>query len=570
MPTVYSYLRFSSAEQSKGDSHRRQTALRERWLKANKLAVDEVLTIEDLGLSGWQGKNAAVGNLAAFVEAIRKGLVRKGSILVVEHLDRLSRNYVRKAVSLFSEILDAGVTIQTLEPERTYRPEDNDALTLIEPVLLFAQANAHSEKLSDRLKSAWKAKRDSGKPLTSWCPSWLRLSDAGAYELIPEAAATVRQIILDLSVKRDFGGQQATKWLNVNKVPVISRTGRAKGWTYAYVAKIYKSLSLIGHYTPGIDHDGQKGPIGEVRENYFPAVLTHDEWYSHRSACDNRRKLHGRPTIDKDGTANLFSGLLVNPRDGLKYARIVKNHPRLISQAFRNGIGDTQSFPYQPVEVCVLLALAERIKLADVLGNAPSVVEDRTPLIEAELTETLAKIEQTKERIAKRPDVDAFFDLLADLDGKRKRLTEELEAAKAAQANKGGEAVALADLKQMIGIRASIDAVKEAYASDDEDLRPKIRAKLRQLVSEMRMVVYGVKKSKFKTAEVQIYFKAGGACSVTIADDTLVGGIDRVYDYSDFRRWDSPEVQAHVARTEALWAAAATSKLKYPKKPAKV
>jgi DNA invertase Pin-like site-specific DNA recombinase len=66
---AYSYLRFSTPEQSKGDSFRRQTAMAQQWCLQNGYELDASLTFHDLGISAYRGNNAETGKLADFLEA---------------------------------------------------------------------------------------------------------------------------------------------------------------------------------------------------------------------------------------------------------------------------------------------------------------------------------------------------------------------------------------------------------------------------------------------------------------------------------------------------------------------
>ena len=55
-PTVaYSYVRFSSAEQRKGDSLRRQTEAAADWCVRNNARLDASTTLHDLGKSAFRG-----------------------------------------------------------------------------------------------------------------------------------------------------------------------------------------------------------------------------------------------------------------------------------------------------------------------------------------------------------------------------------------------------------------------------------------------------------------------------------------------------------------------------------
>ena len=54
-PRAYSYIRFSTPEQMKGDSLRRQTEAAEKYAAINGLDLDDELTFRDLGVSAYTG-----------------------------------------------------------------------------------------------------------------------------------------------------------------------------------------------------------------------------------------------------------------------------------------------------------------------------------------------------------------------------------------------------------------------------------------------------------------------------------------------------------------------------------
>ncbi len=206
-------------------------------------------------------------------------------------------------------------------------------------------------------------------------------------------AEIVKQIIkLALS---GYGDLRLVRKLNDEKVPVISGH---QNWTNAYVSKILRTQALLGHYEPGVEQDGKRVSLGEVWENYFPAVITLDDWHLLRAARQSRTYQRG-PVGDE--VANLFTGLLRNPRDGQPYQRIVKNHARLVSASYRNGLsgGDTLTFPYKPLENAFLFALAHDIKLQDLFGPERTVHADRVAVLTAELETLKAKAVQVKEAV---------------------------------------------------------------------------------------------------------------------------------------------------------------------------
>ena len=158
---AYSYLRFSTPEQSKGDSFRRQMSMAVAYASKHGLDLDQQLTFHDVGVSAFRGQNADAGRLAYFLEAVRAGQVPQGSVLLVEQLDRLSRLTPRKAVSVLEDIVETGVSVVTLTDEREYTADslDTDHMDFIMSVLTFMRANEESATKSRRLKAAWEAKR---------------------------------------------------------------------------------------------------------------------------------------------------------------------------------------------------------------------------------------------------------------------------------------------------------------------------------------------------------------------------------------------------------------------------
>ena len=114
LPTAYSYVRFSSPKQAEGDSLRRQTEAAAKWCKDHKARLDTTLTLHDLGTSAYTGKhrlNPDRNALAAFLKLVERDRVPRGSYLLVESLDRLTREHIRPALSLLLNLIEAGVRV---------------------------------------------------------------------------------------------------------------------------------------------------------------------------------------------------------------------------------------------------------------------------------------------------------------------------------------------------------------------------------------------------------------------------------------------------------------------------
>jgi hypothetical protein len=256
-----------------------------------------------------------------------------------------------------------------------------------------------------------------------------------------------------------------------------------------------------------MEREGKRVLTGEVWENYFPAVITEEEWY--RLRASRKRRTYQRGPAGKE-VANLFTGLLFNAVDRQPYHRIVKNHPRLISASYRNGLpgGDTQSFPYEVFETAFLSILSNDLSLRDLFIQRRAS-DNESSSIEAELEDLNGRIALVKERVATDPGVAVMLDVLTDLDRKRKVLLARREETRTRHVDVDHEEEAYEDLR----------AFAKLMDEDHEDLanlRTRLKATISRVVSEIWMVVIGKKRSKFKSAYVHVFLKSGGMWALFI------------------------------------------------------
>src|SRR5262249_30127708 len=153
----------STPDQARGDSLRRQTERAEEWCRRNGARLDSATTLHDLGKSAYLGdhrKNPDRYALAAFLKMVEAGKIPRGSFLVVESLDRLTREHVRAAVTLFLSILEQGVSIVTTSPERVFRHDSEDMTDVIIAVVELSRGHGESARKSELVGAAWAEKRE--------------------------------------------------------------------------------------------------------------------------------------------------------------------------------------------------------------------------------------------------------------------------------------------------------------------------------------------------------------------------------------------------------------------------
>src|SRR5258708_30648765 len=189
MPKAYSYIRMSTQTQLQGDSLRRQLEASEDYANQNGLTIDTTLSFKDIGYSAFDGTNIERGGLGKFLDAVKRGVVETNSTLIVESLDRLSRQKVRVALQMFLDLLNNGINIVTLMDGRTYTTDATDNIELISSILIMSRANEESVTKSKRVGAAWQKNRNNipNRNLTRTCPGWLQPHPSKkGFDLIPK------------------------------------------------------------------------------------------------------------------------------------------------------------------------------------------------------------------------------------------------------------------------------------------------------------------------------------------------------------------------------------------------
>lgn len=291
--------------QLKGDSRRRQLESSTAYAAAHGLDLVDDAQLEDIGISAFKGANIKEGALGRFLDAAKAGKIERGSFLLVESLDRLSRQEVRKSLAIFLNIIDAGINIVTLADNRTYTADNTQEIDLITSLVIMSRAHEESRTKSQRVGAAWANKRAQAqtRPLTKWCPAWLRLSDDRKnYEIIEGRAAIVRTIFEDTVA--GIGNYSITRRLNERKVPHF---GKSRGWHSSYIAKILNSRAVIGEFQPHRLVDGKRSPEGGPIKNYFPSII--DEQLFFRAQLSRTERLRRGAGRKGAFISNLFSSL---------------------------------------------------------------------------------------------------------------------------------------------------------------------------------------------------------------------------------------------------------------------
>jgi DNA invertase Pin-like site-specific DNA recombinase len=500
--TAYSYVRFSNPQQAGGDSVARQAELRDAWLARHEnVILDTSVTLHDLGKSAFTGlhrENPDRHALALFLKLVETGRVARGSYLLLENLDRLSREDEVPACHLLTGILMAGIRVVQLSPYEMALTDKSNGWELMRAVMELSRGHGESALKSERIGKAWARKkaaareckdRDKVPVLTRMLPAWLE-ERGGRLVLIPARAAAVKRIF-ELSAA-GYGELLICRRLEREGHAPFGKSGR---WRRVYVGKILRSRAVYGEYQPMSRRTGK--PDGAPIPNYFPKVIPEAEWRACRGhAAERLTKKPGR----RGHHINVFAGLL---RGALTGGTVVNTGPVnrsagtrqrvLISLAAHQGRERRVSFPAATFETAILSLLRE-INPHDILnGDHP----DKSGALAAELTGVEAELAAATAYLEEKGFSRTIADRITRLEAAQRDLAAQLAVARQEAAH---------PLSESWGETQSLIETLAA-APDPDDARMRLRGALRRIVEGIYLVV--VARGSVRVCAVQVWFEKG-------------------------------------------------------------
>ena len=287
MTKAYAYIRFSRAIQATGDSENRQLTALELFETTTGTKIVEV--VYDKGKSAFRGDNARSGNFKEMLDRMQSGAIRRGDYLVVESIDRITRQRVLDGVELLQGILKKGINIYTTVDQKTYSYNDpsRDFENLLMISLIAKRANEESETKSGRLLSAWKARKakaENGEVIIKKgksIPYGLRVEN-NKFVIQKEEQEEIKQLF---ELLLQFGINTAITKINETSL---------KKWNNGTLNKIIKHKTVIGcmathriEYTA--DGKAKKILTGFI-ENYYPNLIEPGLFYKAVDVMTNRKQ----------------------------------------------------------------------------------------------------------------------------------------------------------------------------------------------------------------------------------------------------------------------------------------
>ncbi|HEH9416055.1 TPA: recombinase family protein [Aeromonas sobria] len=446
---AYSYIRLSSKQQIKGDGARRQIEAAEQYCKQNNLVLSSK-TFRDLGISAY--KEVDRPSLSDLHQCIANGVIKAGDVVILEKLDRLSRQGIAKTQAMLQEILSQGVVVVSLMDGLTLDRDSLNDLTLVIRIAIASDI-AHKESQAKSLriqanKDAAKAKAKQGIAIPRKLPFWLSLID-GKYEL--NNRLSVLQTIID---HKRLGASLAkiAGALNNSNIPTANQGGI---WNPSTLRDVIANPALYGAHQVRTKVQGKYQP-NEIITDYYPAVISFSEYTELNS------KAVQRPAGASE--TNHISGLVYCDHCGKKMA----------AKSRKNKTGKVTYYycRYALLKTCEHQAHVRDLH-KHIISNAhrleikQSIKDDkRANEILIELNQIDTRIQELSGSLANMSSVvatSAIISALSSLEGQKKAL--------------------IAEQKQSVPIAA--DAVKTLLTLADDPKQFNIQ--LKKIVNEIRV-----------------------------------------------------------------------------------
>ncbi len=497
MAKAYAYIRLSSQAQAAGDGERRQRESAQQF--AVRHGYEIVEHMQDIGVSAFRSTNAEEGSvLAKFLARAVSGAIERDTLLIVESMDRLSRDELQPAVRLLLKILDSGLLLGIITEDKIYSQINYTDFLLIAGDMV--RSHKESEVKSLRSLANWEEKREKAKkgiPVTRQCPHWMKVK-GGKFKLIPERVEIVKRIF---SWYMEGKGQgKIADLLTENGVQAWNK--RKPVWHQSYIFKLLHNRAVIGEYQPEVTVNGKRTEA-EVIKNYYPAIIDRDTFELIQDKTRLRRENHAGRKGKK--YSNIFQGMTRCAVCGarMRYLNHTKDRTRkdglrpwaiylaCSSSLKKNGCKNKQYYSYLHMENFILSGVMSDIDIVEAAGVHDERQKqhlERVQDLDAQLTREKATISRyldamESQQLANMPEL---IRKLEKSNAKRTELEKQLAAARAgaAEAREAAQSAALFRLVE--------EAYGEQLPTDIDMSDEAIYSRRLRIANQMRAVIEDV------------------------------------------------------------------------------
>lgn len=375
----YGYIRWSTDEQKDGNTQTRQQSAMERM--ATKLGISIVKIFIDDGISACKDKN----NLTQEWFKL-KSVLRKGDVVLVDNLDRITRRGCRTFYNTLGEVVeDIGAFIVICGEQQHGLVIDADNYETDWNIKISnAVASEGNKKKDYYCKVGIQSYTDeilNGKwnilPYRKWY--WLKNDLDNKCFTIDETKANIVRSFFDL-YNKGYSLRQITK--EVNTQGIVSPGGMK--WNYRTVYQYLSNKAVLGY-----------GTIGGQEMKLFPPIVSEDTFYSIQQKLSDRKLYRGPAKYDR--RINLFTSLAYCKKCGERFSFKARGKWIYLGcRSYTHGESCSGSVSYTKLEKSFMTLFAK----SDILNKFLETSKQPTPLKFETLKLKLSEVQAKKDKIA--------------------------------------------------------------------------------------------------------------------------------------------------------------------------
>lgn len=396
----------------------------------------------DEAMSGYKGINKIKGSLGSFLKRVKQGEVSKGSVLIIEKMDRFSRNEVDLVIPDFLLLLQSGIEIYSCVDRTHYTLADIRGRNLLQyAVMAMAMANEYSKSLGERVSRSVDIRIQQAKAGTAinfgpWIPRWIDFKETNGKGTFAfnRHADTIKRICNDyINGKSMYGiAQELVK----ENVPTL-KNGK---WSQGTIGALLGNHCLIGDVEIS----------GTYLKGYFPPVIAKGDYDKLQAKLrENKQRKGGSKTSH---VANLFRNRIICHHCGrVMESRKVMSHGGYLFTCRSRRVKQCscrKSVSVAAIEMDFFLHYMQQTPGEIMRANTPEQA-DKVTEIQAEIAGYDKEISKAMELLSTLP-LDELKSKLATLEQKRQAAKARLDTVNATMRTASHIPQAIQTLKELL------------------------------------------------------------------------------------------------------------------------
>jgi len=480
----FSYIRFSSKRQELGSSLERQAPIAPRVAKEKRWIYEPKFNAKNLGVSAYKGDNKKT--LEAICQAAIDGKIPKGSVMILEALDRATRLQLDEAYQLLRQILLSGLEIYTDTNHRHLTALSlNDVTSVMLTAVELDAAFQYAKRLSNRSHGGINKKiaamlKGEKVYFGGSMPSYLVGVKDGEWIVDEKRVETIQRIFADYISGKSMTG-----------IAIELNEDNAKGikyknivWRQGTIHSILTNAAYSGDFTFK----------GKTYSDYLLPIVSKEDFERVKNIMVKNSRRKGGSSSGKINS--IFNGIArcVYCEAGMtaitsKYKNVVHSYYGCQAARFNKCISKGHWFNTADCEEYFILEFLNETPFGLIKKNTPKAV-DNSSSIKAKIAAIDNTISEAVELLGSGMAVSKIKAKIATMEADKATLQNELQLISNRLLAANDAPAIIGQMKSALEMMDNLDNFAEVQNHlADNEVRKKLKSLIPLLVKEVRFDV---------------------------------------------------------------------------------